>query len=205
MGHASWYRGTESLTDYASNADVGVSFPALAHRSSSLWVFSAKKLAVRPSQCTYRFVGLFELISDHPQILFSLFFERVVFHNYPPALSLLGTVVILSSALYVAVRCPPPETVAQADSHEFTGEKPKPDDIEFQQIPSSDPDEPSQPPPVRRRPSRAFSYAAVPSGADVGFEAESPAAEGDDHTGGGDAKATTGPVDMERKEYPRLQ
>lgn len=38
------------------------------------------------------------------QIVFSLFFERVVFGVSPSGLSLTGTCVIIASAIYVAVR-----------------------------------------------------------------------------------------------------
>ncbi|KAI0739669.1 EamA-like transporter family-domain-containing protein [Daedaleopsis nitida] len=38
------------------------------------------------------------------QIIFALIFQRVFFHTSPPPLSIVGTVIILSSAIYVAVR-----------------------------------------------------------------------------------------------------
>ncbi|TFK87116.1 drug/metabolite transporter [Polyporus arcularius HHB13444] len=37
------------------------------------------------------------------QVIFALVFERVFFHTTPPPLSILGTVIIFSSAIYVAV------------------------------------------------------------------------------------------------------
>lgn len=37
------------------------------------------------------------------QVIFALVFERIFFHTTPPPLSILGTVIILSSAIYVAV------------------------------------------------------------------------------------------------------
>lgn len=37
------------------------------------------------------------------QVVFALFFEQVVFKTVPGALSLLGTTIILGSAIYVAV------------------------------------------------------------------------------------------------------
>ena len=37
------------------------------------------------------------------QVVFALLFERVVFKTIPGALSLLGTTIILGSAIYVAV------------------------------------------------------------------------------------------------------
>ncbi|KAI0704437.1 EamA-like transporter family-domain-containing protein [Cerioporus squamosus] len=37
------------------------------------------------------------------QVIFALVFERIFFHTTPPPLSILGTVIILSSAIYVAL------------------------------------------------------------------------------------------------------
>ncbi|EJF60881.1 drug/metabolite transporter [Dichomitus squalens LYAD-421 SS1] len=37
------------------------------------------------------------------QVIFALVFERMFFHTTPPPLSIIGTVIILSSAIYVAV------------------------------------------------------------------------------------------------------
>ena len=37
------------------------------------------------------------------QVIFALVFERVFFHTTPPPLSIVGTAIILSSAVYVAV------------------------------------------------------------------------------------------------------
>ncbi|THH01980.1 hypothetical protein EW026_g817 [Hermanssonia centrifuga] len=37
------------------------------------------------------------------QIVFATTFERVFFHTTPPALSIVGTTIIMSSAIYVAV------------------------------------------------------------------------------------------------------
>ncbi|KAI0740127.1 drug/metabolite transporter [Earliella scabrosa] len=37
------------------------------------------------------------------QIIFALVFERVIFHTTPPPLSIVGTVIILASAIYIAV------------------------------------------------------------------------------------------------------
>ena len=42
--------------------------------------------------------------ANFAQIVFATALELIVFHTAPPALSVLGTVIIVSSALYVAVR-----------------------------------------------------------------------------------------------------
>ncbi|KAG8892811.1 hypothetical protein FRB99_002422 [Tulasnella sp. 403] len=55
------------------------------------------------------------------QIVFSLLFEKVVFHHQPTALSLLGTVVIISSAAYVAVSKPPATQKSAVASDEEVG------------------------------------------------------------------------------------
>ncbi|RDX50712.1 DUF6-domain-containing protein [Lentinus brumalis] len=39
----------------------------------------------------------------YAQVIFALVFERIFFHTTPPPLSILGTVIILSSAIYVAL------------------------------------------------------------------------------------------------------
>ncbi|KAH9850407.1 drug/metabolite transporter [Lenzites betulinus] len=41
-------------------------------------------------------------IAIYVQVIFAMIFERIFFHTVPPPLSLLGTAVILSSAIYVA-------------------------------------------------------------------------------------------------------
>ena len=38
------------------------------------------------------------------QIIFATMFERIYFHTTPPPLSIVGTVIIMTSAIYVAVR-----------------------------------------------------------------------------------------------------
>ena len=46
----------------------------------------------------------YELLTDTVKIIFAAILERIFFHVYPSPLSLLGTIVILSCAIYVAVR-----------------------------------------------------------------------------------------------------
>ncbi|KAI0822122.1 drug/metabolite transporter [Trametes gibbosa] len=42
-------------------------------------------------------------IAIYVQVIFAMLFERIFFHTVPPPLSLLGTAIILSSAVYVAL------------------------------------------------------------------------------------------------------
>ena len=46
----------------------------------------------------------YDQLTDTVKIIFAAILERIFFHVYPSPLSLLGTIVILSCAIYVAVR-----------------------------------------------------------------------------------------------------
>lgn len=44
-----------------------------------------------------------QILSSSPQVIYSTMFERILFHNSPSILSIIGTGIIISSASYVVV------------------------------------------------------------------------------------------------------
>ena len=85
-----------------------------ARRSWSQWVFSGKKLVEGVSPCTHRSVGkevrllkggktLIPVVVRAIQLLFAALVERYLFHTQMTFTSVIGTIIIIGAALWIAV------------------------------------------------------------------------------------------------------
>ena len=52
----------------------------------------------------YVFIKILDVVINNYQVIFATGFERILFKTAPSYLSILGTIIIMGSAIYIAVR-----------------------------------------------------------------------------------------------------